>query len=265
MQEKWKLTGKVALVTGASQGFGFAIAKVLALAGADVAILARRPDILFKARDRLITETGAKVIAIPGDVADASLPQKAVAQIEHELGDIDILVNNAGGPKPGPFVEMTQEDWHNALDQNLLSAVLFPQAVIPSMKAKAWGRIINIASTGAKEPMAEMVLSNATRAAVAAVSKTMSLELSRFGITVNTVCPGPAYTDRGKYLIAKRCETESISEEQVIAQIIANVPIGRMAQPDEIAYVVGFLASDLAGYITGVVLPVDGGLTRSLY
>ncbi|MFC2017464.1 SDR family oxidoreductase [Chloroflexota bacterium] len=265
MQEKWKLTGRVALVTGASQGFGFAIAMTLAGAGADVAILARRPDILLEARDRLMTETGAKVIAIPGDVADASLPQKAVAQIKHELGSIDILVNNTGGPKPGPFIEMTQKDWQNALGQNLLSMVLFSQAVIPSMKTRGWGRIINIASTAAKEPVTEMVLSNATRAAVVAVSKTMSLELSKFGITVNTVCPGPAYTDRGRYLIARRCETESLSEEQVVAQIVANVPIGRMAQPDEIAFAVGFLASDLASYITGIVLPVDGGLTRSLY
>jgi 3-oxoacyl-[acyl-carrier protein] reductase len=265
MPSKCKTNGRVALVTGASQGMGFATAMTLAKAGADVAIVARRPDILLDARDRLAAETGATVIAIPGDVADPSVPQKVVAQVEQELGGIDILVNNAGGPKPGSFMEITQADWHHALAQNLLSMVLFSQAVVPGMKARAWGRIINIASTSVKEPMAGMVLSNATRAAVAAVAKTMSLELSMFGITVNTVCPGPTYTDRAKYLIERRCETDSLTEEQVVAQIVANVPVGRMAQPYEIASAVCFLASDLANYVTGVVLPVDGGLTRSLY
>ena len=265
MSPEWKLTGRVALVTGASQGIGFAIAMALARAGADVAILARRPDTLLGARDRLVAETGARVIAIPGDVADPSCPQKAVAQIEQELGGIDILVNNAGGPKPGQFMEITQADWDQALAQNLLSVVLFSQAVVPGMKARAWGRIINIASTSAKEPMVGMVLSNGTRAAVAAVAKTMSLELAEFGITVNTVCPGPTYTDRAKYLIQRRIETESLTYENVVAQIVANVPIGRMAQPGEIASVVSFLASDLASYVTGIVVPVDGGLTRSLY
>ena len=264
MPHEWKLTGRVALVTGASQGIGFAIARVLARAGSDVAILARRPDILLGARDRLVAETGVRVMAIPGDVADPSCPQKAVARVEQELGGIDILVNNAGGPKPGPFMEITPADWDQALAQNLLSVILFAQAVVPGMKARGWGRIINIASTSAKEPIAEMVLSNATRAAVVAVAKTMSLELSKFGITVNTVCPGPTYTNRANDLIERRCEKDSITREQVIARIVANVPIGRMAQPDEIASVVGFIASDLATYLTGVALPVDGGLTRSL-
>jgi len=265
MTAKWELTGRVALVTGASQGMGFASAKSLAGAGANIAIVARRPDVLEEARQKVAAETGATVIAIPGDVADPLVPQKVVAQVEQELGGIDILVNNAGGPKPGSFMEITEADWHHALAQNLLSMILFSQAVIPGMKAREWGRIINIASTSVKEPMAGMVLSNATRAAVAAVAKTMSLELSKFGITVNTVCPGPTYTDRAKYLIERRCEADSLTEEQVVAQIVANVPVGRMAQPDEIASAVSFLASDLANYVTGVVLPVDGGLTRSLY
>jgi len=265
MLPKWELTRRVALVTGASQGIGFATAMELAKAGADVAILARRADILLDAQYRLEAETGTRVIAIPGDVADPACPQEAVAQVEQKLGSIDVLVNNAGGPKPGAFMEITQADWHRALGQNLLSVILFSQAVVPGMKARAWGRIINIASTSVKEPMAGMVLSNATRAAVAAVAKTMSLELSKFGITVNTVCPGPTYTDRARYLVERRCETESLTQEEVVAKIVAGVPIGRMAQPDEIASAVSFLASDLASYITGIVLPVDGGLTRSLY
>ncbi len=265
MPSKWELTGRVALVTGASQGIGFAAAMALAGAGANVAIVARRADILLEARRRLVAETGAMVITIPGDVADPALPQRVAAQVGQELGAIDILVNNAGGPNPGSFTEITLADWHQALAQNLLSVILFAQAVIPGMKARAWGRIINIASTSLKEPMAGMVLSNATRAAVAAVAKTMSLELAKFGVTVNTICPGPTYTDHAKYLIERRCATESLTSEQVVGRIIANVPIGRMAQPDDIAAAIGFLAADSANYITGVVLPVDGGLTRSLY
>ena len=259
------LTGKVALVTGASQGIGFACAEVLARSGADVAIVARRPDVLDRAKEKIVAETNAQVIAIPGDVAKPSFPVKAVSEVRQELGTVDILVNNAGGPPPGPFMDMTLEDWHGALAQNLLSVVLFSQAVVPEMKDKGWGRIINIASTSIKEPMPGMVLSNATRAAVAAVAKTMSLEFSEFGITINTICPGPTYTDRAEFLIKRRCEKDALTEEEVIRKIASNVPVGRMAQPEEIAALIGFIASDLSGYITGAVLAVDGGLTRSLY
>ena len=259
------LTGKVALVTGASQGIGFACAEVLARSGADVAIVARRPDVLDRAKEKIVAETNAQVIAIPGDVAKPSFAEEVVSEVKQELGRVDILVNNAGGPPPGAFMEMTLEDWRGALAQNLLSVVLFSQAVLPEMKDKGWGRIINIASTSVKEPMPGMVLSNATRAAVGAVAKTMSLELASFGITVNTICPGPTYTDRAKELINNRCQKESISMEDVVNQIIANVPVGRMAQPEEISSIVVFLASDFASYITGTVVPVDGGMTRSLY
>jgi 3-oxoacyl-[acyl-carrier protein] reductase len=261
----WNLKGKVALVTGASQGIGFASAMALAKAGAGVAIMARRKEILLEARDKIIADSKGKVIAIPGDVSDPLCFQETLKQIERELGRVDILVNNAGGPKPGAFMEIEQTDWDNALTQNLKSVILFSKAVIPGMKAAGWGRIINIASTSVKEPIIGMVLSNAIRAAVAAIAKTMSLELSGYGITINTVCPGPTYTDRAKSLIENRSQAESLTTEEIIAQIVANVPVGRFAQPDEIAVVISFLASDLASYITGIVLTVDGGLTRSLY
>lgn len=133
------------------------------------------------------------------------------------------------------------------------------------MKDKGWGRIINIASTSLKEPMPGMVLFNATRAAVGAIAKTMSLEFSKFGITVNSICPGPTHTNRADNLIKIRCEKESITKEEVVKRIVSNVPVGRMAQPKEISSAVAYLSSDFASYITGTVLPVDGGLTRSLY
>lgn len=265
LQYNWNLKGKVALVTGASQGIGFASAMALAKAGADVAILARRKEILLEARDKIIADSGSKVIAISGDVGNPLCPQEAIKQIDHQLGRVDILVNNAGGPKPGAFMEIDQTDWDNALTQNLQSMIHFSKAAVPRMKAAGWGRIINIASTSAKEPIIGMVLSNAVRAAVAAIAKTMSLELSGYGITINTVCPGPTYTDRAKYLIANRCQAESLTTDEVLTQIVSNVPVGRMAQPEEIAAAVSFLASDLASYITGTVFTVDGGLTRSLY
>jgi len=265
MPLEFDLTGKVAFVTGASQGIGFAVAMAFAKAGADVAILARRSDVLLEAKEKLSAETKANIVAIPGDVAERSCPQVVVKQVEHELGGIDILVNNAGGPPAKEFVETALLDWDRALAQNLLSMVQFSKAVVRGMKEQEWGRIINIASTSAKEPLLGMVLSNATRAAVIAVAKTMALELSRYGITTNTVCPGPTRTDRAEELITTRIERESLTYEEVVASIVANVPVGRMAEPAEIASAVVFLASDAASYVNGVVIPVDGGLTRSLY
>jgi 3-oxoacyl-[acyl-carrier protein] reductase len=259
------LSGKIGLVTAASQGIGFAAAMAIAKAGGDVAIMARRKDVLEKAKEKIMKSTGRQVLAICGDVSDHCLAEKAVAQIQQQLGQVDILINNAGGPPPGMFMDIGMTEWSSALNQNLLSVVTFSKAVIPGMKAKKWGRIINVASTSVKEPMKGMVLSNATRTAVGAVSKTLSLELAEFGITVNTVCPGPTLTARADFLIQNRCRNESISREQVINEISEKVPVGRMAQPSEIGDAICFLSTDMADYITGVVLAVDGGLTGSLY
>ena len=259
------LTGRTALVTGASQGIGFATAMALAEAGASTAILARRYDLLLEAKEKLAARTTAEIVAIPGDVGEDSCPEMAIQQVEDELGRVDILVNNAGGPPAKEFMKTTASDWNHALTQNLLSMIRFCQAAVPRMKEQGWGRIINIASTSAKEPLRGMVLSNAARAAVIAVSKTMALELSCCGITTNTICPGPTHTDRAEELIKGRVEKESMSYEEVVASIVSNVPVGRMAEPAEIASAAAFLASDAAQYVSGVVLAVDGGLTRSLY
>ncbi len=259
------LKGRTALVTGASRGIGFAVALGLARAGANVAIVARSTGPLEDARQRLIAETGRRILAIIGDVADAGCALDAVSRAQETLGVVDILVNNAGGPPPKAFMDTTFSDWQGAIAQNLLSVIWFSQAVVPGMRARQWGRMVTIASTSAKEPIPGMVLSNATRAGVVAVAKTMSLELSRFGITVNTICPGPTHTERANALIEERTQREGLSREEVISRIVASVPVGRMARPEEVAAVIVFLASEQASYINGAVIPVDGGLTRSLY
>lgn len=259
------LAGRVAIVTGASRGIGFAAAEALGQAGADLLLVARRPDVLEEAHDRLAASTGSRVIVLSGDVADPATAGRVVGVAQRTFGRVDILVNNAGGPPAKPFLETTAEDWQAALAQNLLSALRFAQAVAPGMQERRWGRVINVASTVAREPVAGMVLSSAARAALVAAAKTMAIELAPFGITVNTVFPGPTETDRAEQLIAERAQREEVSAEDVRAGIAATVPLGRMASPEEIAAAVAFLASETAGYITGTVLAVDGGLTRSLF
>lgn len=258
------LRGRVAIVTGASRGIGRAIAQRLSAEQARVCMISRRPDVLEAAGTEIAAQTGAEILLIPGDVADPSLPDEAVAEVLAKWNRVDILVNNGGGPPAGTFLQQSGETWAQALQQNFLSCVRFSEAVAPLMKKASWGRIINIASTVAVEPEPSMVLSASTRAAVLAFSKAIARELAADNVTVNSICPGSVATERAVALLEAAAKAEGRPYPEVKARSEASVPIRRFASPDEIADVALFLASERSSYLTGTAVVVDGGLTKSL-
>ncbi len=259
------LTNKVACVTGASSGLGLAVARMLAAEGAHVAIVARRPEPLKAAAEQIARETGAQVLPIPGDVTYPIACQRVIDTTAAHFGGLDILIANAGGPPAGSFEEFNNDQWQAAVNLNLLSSVRLAQAAIPHMKQRGSGRIIVVASLSAKQPLPNLVLSNTVRAGVLGLTKSLANELAPFNILVNAVCPGWTQTERVQYLLEARARRQNSTREEALAEIVNDIPLRRMAQPDEFAAAVVFLASARASYITGVALQVDGGQIRSTF
>ena len=257
------LTGKVALVCAASRGLGKAAARGLAAEGARVAMCARHMPTLQAAAAEIQSETGAEVLAIAADLSRRSDIARLVDQTVQHFGGLDILVTNSGGPKAGLFSATTESDWRDAIDLVLLSTVLLCMEAVPHMR-RAGGRIINITSISAKQPIAGLMLSNALRPAVTGFSKTLANELARDGILVNCVAPGYTRTDRVIELAEATAAREGVLVEAVEKRTVQNIPLGRMAEPSEFADLVVFLASDRGRYITGTTIPVDGGYLRGL-
>ena len=256
------LKGKVAIVAGSSKGLGRAVALELAQEGANVVVCSRDETLLVETAQAIGTQTGVQVLAIPADVSQLADVESLVSKTINRFGRVDILVNNAGGPPSGPFESMTDEDWAKAIELNLLSAVRLSRAVLPYMKGQNSGRIINITSLAAKEPMEGLILSNAARAGVIGMAKTMANELGRYNITVNSVLPGYHLTDRMTQLYQVRSQQQQRPAEEIQAEQAKTIPLGRLGQPAELAAAVAFLASERASYITGVALVVDGGLSK---
>jgi 3-oxoacyl-[acyl-carrier protein] reductase len=256
---------KVALVAAASRGLGKAIALRLSREGTKVVICARGKDKLFMTRDEISSETGGYVKAIGADVRNTEQVSRMVRQVADELGTIDILVCNAGGPPAGLPDEFTPEDYRDALNLNLLSTVTLCYEVFPLMKKQKWGRIINMVSISAKQPIDTLILSNTARAGVLGFSKTLSNHLAPFGITVNSVCPGYTRTERIEDLARAFADSGKGSIKDFYINIEKAIPMGRFGTPEEIAQAVAFLASEGAGYITGVALQVDGGYIKALF
>ena len=254
------LRGKAALVTAASKGMGKACALGLAAEGARVAMCARTERDLRAAADEVRARTGAEVIAIPADVTRADQVQALVKGARAAFGGIDILVANAGGPPRGYFDELADEQWYGAFEVSLLSVVRLIREVLPSMRERRWGRIITIQSSSVKQPIDGLDLSNAIRPGTAGLMKTLSSELGRDNILVNTVCPGRILTDR----LLGGARQAGVPTEEYVVKAGADVPLGRVGTPEEFANVVVFLASERASYVTGVALQVDGGLVRGL-
>lgn len=254
------LTGRVALVTAASKGMGKASAMGLAAEGAKVVMCARTESDLKSAAEEIRARTRAEVLAIPADVTKKDDVTALVDRAVNAFGHIDILVANAGGPPRGYFEDMTDEQWQGAFDVSLLSVVRLVRGVLPSMRARRWGRILTIQSVSVKQPIPELLLSNAVRPGVAGMMKTLAGQLGKDGITVNTVCPGKIMTDR--FLGGQKIS--GLSREQYLARAVEDVPVGRIGTPEEFANVIVFLASDRASYVTGVSVQVDGGLVRGL-
>jgi 3-oxoacyl-[acyl-carrier protein] reductase len=233
--------------------------------GARVAMCARGEADLRAAADDVSKQTGAEVLAV---VADANKPEdieRVVAATREKWGGVDVLVANVGGPPPGPFEQMTDEQWKAAFEQVHLSTVRFIRAVLPDMKKKRWGRILAIQSSSVKQPVEGLILSNGIRPGIAGMFKTLANELGRDGITVNMVLPGRIRTDRflGHQQDLATRAGKSL-EEWIATRSTADIPMGRIGTPEEFANMVVFLASERASYMTGCVVQVDGGLIKSV-
>ena len=247
------LSGKTALVCGGSSGIGAAAVAVLARQGARVIALARSEDALQKL---LKNVDGAEAWVM--DLRDhRALGERIDAELKR--GAIEILVNNSSGPKGGPLLAAKPEEFTEAFTQHLLTNQFLAQKLVPGMRAKGYGRIVNVISTSVYAPIANLGVSNTIRGSVAAWAKTLSNEVGAFGITVNSVLPGYTNTERLKTLIAATAERTGKSEAQIIEEWETATPARRFAEPEEIAAAIGFLASPAAGFITGVALAVDGG------
>ena len=258
------LKDRVAIVAASSKGLGRACALELAGEGAHVVICARDPEHLASAADEIASATGADVLPVEADLTDHAQIRNLVAQTMDLFGRIDILVTNNGGPPAGFFDDFDDEAWLAAHQLTLLSAVRLIRAVLPAMRARKWGRIINITSVSVKQPIDNLLLSNVYRPGVIGLAKTLSAQVAADGITVNNVAPGYTRTDRVLDLARARAAGGDQTVEAVLADRAANIPMRRMGEPGELAALVAFLASERAGYITGVTVQVDGGYVASL-
>ena len=258
------LRDKVAIVGGASRGLGYASAEALAREGAKLVVWARRNPALAEAAARLAGAHGVEVVPVLGDVREAADQEKVVAATLERFGRVDILVNNDGAPPIGRLMDFDDAAWEKALRQNLTSVVRLVRLAVPSMRARGWGRIVNITAISVKAPIAGFGLSVASWAALVGFSKTLSRELGSDGITVNTICPGRIDTDLLKRSLKAQAEVEGRAVEAVLEEARSRIPLGRLGRPAEIGAVVAFLASEQASYLTGTTLQVDGGSLESL-
>jgi 3-oxoacyl-[acyl-carrier protein] reductase len=259
------LSGKTALVGGASRGIGRAVAIALAREGCNVAICARTPDALEATAEEIRQETGAQVLAQPCDMAELDQITSLVKETIAHFKRLDIVVNNAGGPPTGTFETLSDEYWQHALDQNLMSVVRTTREALPHLKRAGSGRIINITSVAVKQPIDSLMLSNSARLGVVGLAKTLSREIAAEGVTVNNVCPGNIATERLISLIEQRASSMGVSLEQAVSVEEGRIPMGFLGQPEDVANLVVFLASDQARYITGTTIQVDGGSTTAVF
>jgi len=257
------LNGKTALVLGAGGGLGGAIAKALAREGVKVTLGDINRESAEATADA-IRAAGGAAIALAWDLADLGQIEPNVARIEAELGPVDILVNNTGGPKPTPVSGQDPQIWSESFQSMVLSVIALADRVLPGMRARGWGRIITSTSSGVVAPIPNLGISNALRISLVAWSKTLAREVGGDGITANVIVPGRIATPRITFLDEQKASREGRTVADVSAESVASIPAGRYGRPEEYGDVVAFLASDRAGYVTGSVIRVDGGLIASI-
>ena len=258
------LDGKIALVAAASRGLGRAVAEELAREGAHLVLCARGAEALRETADVIRAETGVSVTEVVADLSDAVGVARVTERALTEHGRVDILVTNAGGPPAGPFESHTAQAWETAVRLNLVSVVELTRAVLPGMKERRWGRIINVTSIAVKQPVDNLILSNSVRAAVTGFARTLANEVAPFGITVNNVMPGYTRTQRVEDLAQKNAALHGTTAEAERSAWENQIPMRRLGEPAEFAAMVAFLASERASYTTGASIPVDGGWIRGL-
>jgi 3-oxoacyl-[acyl-carrier protein] reductase len=258
------LKNRVALVAASSQGIGRATAEAFAAEGCRIAMCARSPQTLQAAAEKIRKQYNAEVLAEAFDVTDAAAVKSFVATVAEQFGSVDICVTNAGGPPAKGFLAASLEEWQRALELNFLSTVYFAREVIPHMQRKRWGRIVTITSITTKQPVTDLVLSNAVRAAVVGLVKSLANEFGKDGILVNNLGPGFTATDRLKELAKSRASTLGKTEQQIFESWAADAPLQRLGEPREVAETIVWLASERASYITGQTVLVDGGLYKGL-
>jgi 3-oxoacyl-[acyl-carrier protein] reductase len=258
------LKDRVAIVAAASRGLGKACARELAREGARVVICARSEDDLVATVAEIREVTGADVRYHVVDLTDDGQIRHLADETLRRYGRIDVLVTNNGGPPPGYFDDLDDDAFHTGHERTLLSAVRLIRSVLPAMRLQGWGRIVNITSISVKQPIDDLLLSNVYRAGVVGLAKTLSLQVASDGITINNVAPSYTRTERIAEIFASRAREQGRSVEEVMAEAGASYPAGRMAEPEELAALVAFLASERASYINGTTIQVDGGYFRGI-
>lgn len=258
------LKSKVALVAGSSRGLGRAVAEELAREGADLVLCARGEDQLSRTVSEMEAMLGGRIIGVAADVAEQSGVDAVVGRALAEFGRVDILVTNAAGPPAGPFEAHSADAWREAVKLNLESAVNLCRAVLPGMKEREWGRILNITSIAVKQPVDGLILSNSVRAAVTGFARTLANEVAPYGITVNNLMPGYTRTDRLTELAEANARHRGTSPDEETASWERQIPAGRLGEPREFAALAAFLASERASYITAQSVAIDGGWIRSI-
>jgi len=259
------LKDRVAIVAASSQGLGKAVAQGLAREGAKLALCARTETTLEATAEEIRQTTGAEVLARSVDVTDHEAVRHFVAETEEHFGRVDICVTNAGGPPAKPFADTTLEDWQAGINLNLMSTLYFAREVLPLMQRQRWGRLITITTTAVKQPIDNLILSNAVRSAVSGLVKSLSNEYAPYNVLVNNVCPGYTLTARLDELSAKLAAAQGVDPQQIRERWAAAIPLRRIGRPEEFANLVVFLASECASYITGTSIAVDGGVVKGIY
>ncbi len=258
------LRGRVAVVAGSSQGLGRAIADAIAEGGADLVINSRSSDKLEAVKAEIGEATGARVETVACDLTEPVGADELIGAAEAAFGRVDVLVTNTGGPPAGMFEDHSPEVWREALAQNFESVVNLVRAVLPGMKERRWGRIVNVTSISVKQPVEGLILSNAIRAGVTGFAKTVSNEVAPYNVTINNVLPGFTRTERLIHLAEAVSDRDGKTIEQVYDAWESEIPMGRLAEPSEIGAVAAFLCSESASYVTGQSIAVDGGWIKGL-